>query len=340
MKSSAVTVRVHSEGGPLLPEEVAVTSPDPGWVRVRVTASGVCGADVGTARAHGATPPVTPGHEIAGVIAEIGDDVEGWSLGEVVEVGWFGGSCGHCDLCRRGDVVHCAERMVPGLSYPGGWAESVTVPAGALARVPAGLDPFDAAPLGCAGVTTFNAIRHARLPVGARVAVFGVGGLGHLAVQFAAKMGFDVVAIARGPERETLARGLGADHYIDSAATAPGAALRDAGGADLIVTTAPTTAPVSELLGGLRIGGRLTMIGIDGGSVEVPAAQLITRSQVLTGHLTGSPVDIEEAMRFALINGIRPTVERMPLERAGEAVLRLADGTPRFRIVLDASDAR
>ena len=335
-----VVMRVNTEDGPLVPERVDVSAPPRGWVRVEVTASGVCGADISTAKAKGAQTPVTPGHEIAGVVAELGEGVDGWTVGDRVEVGWFGGSCGHCDFCRRGDVVHCTERAVPGLSYQGGWAESVTVLADALARIPEGLDFFDAAPMGCAGVTTFNAVRQAKLPAGARVAVFGLGGLGHLAVQFAAKMGYEVIAIARGPEREELARRLSAHHYIDGAAAAPGAALRELGGADLILSTAPTTEPVPELIDGLRVYGRLTMIGIDGGTVEVPAAQLVRNSQILTGHLTGSALDTEETMRFAVVNDVRPMIERMPLEQAGEAVARLAAGKPRFRIVLDATNSR
>ncbi|WP_394855784.1 alcohol dehydrogenase catalytic domain-containing protein [Rhodococcus opacus] len=339
--STAVTIRVTEPGGPLVPERVAISTPGRGWVRVAIAASGVCNADIGTAQAGGGAHfPVTPGHEIAGVVAELGEGVKGWSAGDRVAVGWFGGSCGHCDFCRRGDVVHCAERKVPGLSYPGGWAEAVTVPADALARIPDGMNLFDAAPMGCAGVTTFNAVRHANVPTGGRVAVFGLGGLGHLAVQFAAAMGYDVVALARGPERENLARKLGAHHYIDSTAALPGAALREIGGADLIISTVPNTAPVAELITGLRIHGRLTLIGVDGGSIDVPAAKLVMNSQVLTGHLTGSALDIEETMRFALLHGIRPMIERMPLEEAGEAVERLKAGKPRFRLILDTRSDR
>lgn len=338
--TTAVCIRVHSEGGPLVAEPVPLTPPSPGWVRVRVTASGICGADLGTAGARGATEPVTPGHEITGVVAEIGEGVRSWRVGDAVAIGWFGGSCGHCDRCRRGDVVHCPERMVPGQSYPGGWAESVTVPANALARLPEGLDAFEAAPLGCAGVTTFNAVRKADLPAGARVAVLGLGGLGHLAVQFAAALGHEVVAIARGPDREEPARRLGAAHYLDSSSGPPGAALQDLGGADLVVSTVPTSAPVSELLTGLRVSGRLTMLGVDDGSVAVPAARMIMNSQVLTGHLTGSATDIEETMRFALVSGVRSKIERLPLERAGDGVARLASGQARFRVVLDATEAR
>lgn len=224
MSAIAVSMLVTEPKGVLYPSVAETISPTGRWVRVSVTASGVCNADIATAAAsgRGVSFPVTPGHEVAGVIAELGDHVEGWSVGERVAVGWFGGSCGHCAFCRVGDVVHCPERKVPGVSYPGGWAQSITVPAEALARIPDEFDLFDAAPFGCAGVTTFNAVRKADIRAGARVAVFGIGGLGHLAVQFAAKLGYETIAIARGRDREKLARELGAHHYLDSDAQAPG----------------------------------------------------------------------------------------------------------------------
>lgn len=300
----------------------------------------MCGADVGTAQAHSASAPVTPGHEVAGVIEHLGAGVRGWSRGDRVAVGWFGGSCGHCDACREGDVVHCAERQIPGLSYPGGWAEQIVVPAEALARIPDELAFAEAAPMGCAGVTTFNAIRRAQLRPSSRVAVFGIGGLGHLAVQFATRMGYDVVAIARGTDREQSARELGARYYIDSDAEDPGDALAGIGGADLIVATATSTAPVAGLLRGLRRHGRLTMIGVDGGTVEIPAALVVMNGITLTGHLTGTPTEIEDAMRFAVVTGVRPVVEQTPLENADAALERLRAGKARFRIVLNAEDAR
>ncbi|MDX3229175.1 alcohol dehydrogenase catalytic domain-containing protein [Streptomyces sp. ME19-01-6] len=317
MSDSAVTMVVTESGGPLGPSVAQTTSPTGKWVRVSVTASGVCNADIGTAAATGpgTSFPVTPGHEVAGVIAELGDQVEGWEVGDRVSVGWFGGSCGHCAFCRVGDVVHCAERKVPGLSYPGGWAQSITVPADALARIPDGCDLFDAAPFGCAGVTTFNAVRKAGTRAGGRVAVFGIGGLGHLAVQFAAKLGYETIAIARGGDREKLARDLGAHHYIDSNAQAPGAALKRLGG----------------------VHGQLTLVGVDAGSLTVPAAQLVMNGHAVTGHLTGGARETGEAMEFAVTHNVRPMTERMPLEQVGEAVTRLRSGAPRFRIVLDTS---
>ncbi|WP_306317476.1 MULTISPECIES: alcohol dehydrogenase catalytic domain-containing protein [unclassified Streptomyces] len=341
MADTAVTMAVTEPRGPLHALRGTVTPPLPGQVRVSVVASGVCGADLGTAAATGKDTvfPVTPGHEVAGVVAEAGAGVAGFSAGDRVAVGWFGGSCGHCAACRTGDVVHCPERRTPGLSYPGGWAQSITVPADALARIPDGLDFFEAAPFGCAGVTTFNAVRKAGTRAGGRVAVFGIGGLGHLAVQFAAALGFETVAIARGGEREDAARSLGAHHYIDSATQSPGAALKSLGGADHILFTASGTGPADELIDGLTTHGRLTLIGVDGGSVTVPAARLVKDGITLTGHLTGGPSDIEEAMAFALTTGVRPVVERMPLDHANDAVQRLRSGNAPFRIALDTTES-
>lgn len=336
-RPESLVMRVNAPGEPLLDERVSVTEPPAGWVRIDVQASGVCRADVGTAAASGqnVTFPVTPGHEVAGVIEELGAGVTGWSVGDRVAVGWFGGSCGACAHCRTGDVVHCASRMIPGQSYPGGWAHTITVPADALARIPDGMDFFTAAPMGCAGVTTFNAIRRAQVPTGGTVAVFGIGGLGHLAIQFAARMGHRVVAIARGPEREQLARELGAHHYIDSSASDPGRELAELGSADLIVATASSTESIASLLPGLAVGGRLTLIGVDAGSLNIPVAPLVMKGLSVTGHLTGSARDTEEAMEFALLNGVRPVIERMPLDAANDAVSRISAGKARFRIVLD-----
>ncbi len=341
MTSSAVVMRVRTPGGPLTADAEPIAPPRPGQVRIDIAATGVCGADLGTVAAQGgAGLPVTPGHEIAGTVAEIGAGVRGVRRGDRVAVGWFGGSCGHCAFCRRGDVVHCPERTIPGISYRGGWAESITVPADAVARVPDGLPLTAAAPMGCAGVTTFNAVRGAGAPPGGRIAVFGLGGLGHLAVQFAAKMGFDVVAIARGAERAAAARHLGASDYIDSAAAEPGARLARTGGADVIISTVPDASPVPELLTGLRVHGRLVVIGIGAGAMDIPMAGLVMQGRSISGHLTGGPLDIEEAMRFAVRTGVRPVNETLPLESAPQAVDRLRNGRARFRLVLDTTGDR
>lgn len=334
---TALTMRVHGPGEPLRADQVNPDAPPEGWVRVTVQAAGVCYADLGTAAAEGSRTqfPVIPGHEVAGVVDALGANVSRWKMGDRVAVGWFGGGCGQCGFCRTGDPVHCPERKIPGISYPGGWAQAITVPVDALAAIPDGMDFFDAAPMGCAGVTTFNAIRHAHVPAGGTVAVFGLGGLGHLAVQFAAAMGYRTIAIARGSEREALAAQLGAHHYLDSTQGPMGAALKSLGGADLIVSTASTNHDADQLLEGLAVHGTLTLIGVDAATLSVPVAPLVMNGSTITGHLTGSAIDTEEAMRFAHTTHVRPMIERMPLTQVNEALTRLRAGDVRFRIVLD-----
>lgn len=316
--------------------EVDPPPPPDGHVRIDVVASGMCGADRGTVGSKDSPYgfPLTPGHEVAGVVACVGEGVTAWGVGDRVAVGWFGGSCGHCPSCRRGDVVHCPDRKVPGISYPGGWADTLTAPADALARVPDGLELTEAAPFGCAGVTTFNALRNAGLRPASRVAIFGLGGLGHLAVQFASRMGHETIAIARGVDRRAAALELGASTYIDAGAGSSGSALARMGGADIIVHTAASTDAAAELLDGLAVGGQLTLIGVDAGTLQVPVARLVMRSQKVAGHLTGSPRDIEEAMAFAVTHDVRVVEETFPLDRADAAFDRLASGRARFRIVL------
>jgi D-arabinose 1-dehydrogenase-like Zn-dependent alcohol dehydrogenase len=332
---------VTSPGAPLSAVELPVPDPGPGQVRVAVRASGVCAADVGTA----AQPesrygfPLTPGHEIAGAISAVGEGVEEWRLGDRVAVGWFGGSCGRCAACQTGDPVHCGRRQTPGVDYPGGWAEEIVVPADALARIPDGLSFAEAAPMGCAGVTVLNALRNASLRPGATVAVFGLGGLGHLAVAFADALGFRVVALARGAERKLAACRLGALGYIDTTREDAATALNALGGADLIISTASSTAAVSGLIDGLRTGGRLTLIGVDAGALTLPAAALVMKGLTVTGSLTGSARDVEETMRFAQLTGVRPVLEHMALTDAAEAVHRIVSGDVRFRIVLETGDA-
>lgn len=337
---TATAMQVLSPGASLTAREVPLRSPSAGHVRLEVAAAGMCGNDIGTAAAGGTDgAPATPGHEIAGTIAQIGAGVKGFDPGDRVAVGWFGGSCGQCRRCRCGDVVHCPDRRIPGVSYPGGWARTVTVPAAALARIPDELADIHAAPMGCAGVTTFNAVRRSGAPAGSRVAVFGLGGLGHLAVQFAAAMGHEVIAIARGPQREHQAYALGAHDYIDNAATAPGAALREGGGAAVMIATAPDSGPLPELLNGLQPHGRLVLLGTDTSPLELSVGRLVSGALTVAGHLTGSPLETEEAMRFAVRTGLRPVIELMPLEAAQEALERLRDGSPRFRIVLDMTQS-
>ncbi|MFI6009914.1 alcohol dehydrogenase catalytic domain-containing protein [Streptomyces sp. NPDC051243] len=314
-------------------------APDIGEVRIDVEATGICGADIGTVRNPAPVTgfPITPGHEVAGVIAELGPRVRGWDVGERVTVGWFGGSCAHCSACRVGDVVHCPERKIPGMSYAGGWSSTITVPAATLSRIPEGLTAAEAAPFGCAGVTTFNALRHSGAGPGDLVAVLGIGGLGHLAVQFAAAMGFETVAIGRGEEKRKLAEELGARHYIDTERQEPGAALRQLGRARLILSTASSSKPLAELVDGLAPRGRLTVVGFDGSPLQLPLARLVMAARSVTGHLTGSPADTEQAMRFAVATGVRPRVQTVPLEQAQQALDTQQEGRARFRMVLTTS---
>ena len=338
MVTTATMMRVHAPGADLVADEVEVGPPPAGWVAIEVAASGMCRADLGTAAAEGADAlPVVPGHEVAGTIGELGDGVEGWRVGDRVAVGWFGGSCGRCRACRTGDVVHCPDRSIPGVSYPGGWASRLLAPAMALARIPDGLADVEAAPMGCAGVTAFNAVRTAHPAGGGRIAVFGIGGIGHLAVQFAAAMGHEVVAVARGSEREEAAHRLGADHYLDSDATSAGSALQALGGVDAIISTASSTEPVAELIDGLRPRGLLVLVGVDAGSLQLPVGPMVMHALTVVGHVTGSPADTEQAMEFAVANGVRPVTQTAPLTQARTALEKLRDGEARFRLVLETA---
>lgn len=332
--------QVSEPGSPLRVATVTARPPARGEVRVDVAASGICGADAGTVASRSPANgfPIIPGHEVAGVIAEIGPDVSGWEIGEKVAVGWFGGSCGYCPACRSGDVVHCPHRAIPGLSYSGGWASTITVPAAALVRVPDGLTMAEAAPFGCAGVTTFNALRHSDAQPGDRVAVLGIGGLGHMAVQFAAAMGFETIAIGRGDEKQQPASELGAHHYIDVSRRQAGAVLRELGGCRLILSTASSSAPLADLLEGLTPHGCLTVVGFDATPLQLPLAQLVMHARSVTGHVTGTPTDTEQAMRFALATGIRPRVQTYPLDQAAAALTSQIEGRARFRNVLIPSE--
>ncbi|ODU06164.1 MAG: alcohol dehydrogenase [Pseudonocardia sp. SCN 72-86] len=319
--------------------QVLPTTPiDPGSLqaRVDVVASGICGADTGTVRS--AEPPaglpVTPGHEVAGVIADLGPEVTGYTVGERVTVGWLGGSCGTCPACRRGDPVHCPRRQVPGIAYPGGWSTTITVPAAALARIPDGLTMTEAAPFGCAGVTAFNAVRQAGVTAGGRVAVVGIGGVGHMAVQFASAMGYETIAVARGTDKKAWVERLGAHRFVDATVEWPGAALDSLGGADLIVSTASSTALLEELVDGLAPRGQLVVVGLDGASTKLSPARLVMHGRSIVGHLTGSPAETELAMRFAVATWVRPRVEEVPLDDVTDALVRQQSGRARFRMVL------
>jgi alcohol dehydrogenase len=329
-------VQIESAGAPLQLVEVETTPPGRDHVRIDVAACGVCGSD--REFAHGAFPgmtwPLTLGHEIAGTIAEMGEGVEGFSVGDRVGVGWFGGNCNRCIPCRKGLLIHCENGQIPSWHYPGGYAQSVVVPATALARIPDGLSFAEAAPLGCAGVTTYNALRHTSALPGDRVAVLGIGGLGHLGVQWARAMGFETVAIARGKNKEADARELGAHHYVDSTAGDVSAALQALGGMSAILATAGNSQAIGQTLGGLAPRGELVVIGVSADPLPISPAQLIMPAYSVSGHPSGTAREVEETMHFAVLSGVRARIEERPLADAAEAYAAMEQGRARYRMVL------
>jgi D-arabinose 1-dehydrogenase-like Zn-dependent alcohol dehydrogenase len=330
-------VQVSQAKGPFELVERDIPEPPAGSVRLRVEACGICHSDFFTKDGvfPGIRYPRVPGHEIAGVVHALGDGVKGWTVGQRAGVGWHGGHCGYCDSCRRGDFVTCQiAPQVPGITYDGGYADYMIAPAGALAHIPDDLSAVDAAPLMCAGITTYNSIRHAGALPGDTVAVLGVGGLGHLAVQFAAKMGFRTVAIARGADKGPPALKLGAAHYIDSKAQDVAAELAKLGGAKLIVATVTDAPAMQSVIGGLAINGKLLILGAPHEPLSVPVMPLLGGRRSLAGWPSGSSIDSEDTLRFSSLTGVRPTIERFPLERASEAFDRMMSGAARFRVVL------
>jgi D-arabinose 1-dehydrogenase-like Zn-dependent alcohol dehydrogenase len=329
-------VQVARAGGPLEFVERGVPEPAQGEVRVRVEACGVCHSDSFTVEGlwPGLSFPRIPGHEITGVIDAVGADVVGWRTGQRVGVGWFGGNCGRCEPCRRGWLIDCRNLRVPGISYDGGYAEAMVAPVNALAAMPDELGAVDAAPLLCAGVTTFNALRHSGAMPGDVVAILGIGGLGHLGVQFANKLGFRTVAIARGADKEALSRKLGAHHFIDSTTEDVAAELNRLGGARAVLATVTSAEAMTSAINGLAVRGRLIVIGVDAKPIEVSALQLIGGSRSLVGHAAGTSMDEQDALAFSALSGVRPMIETMPLARAAEAYARMMQGDARFRMVL------
>jgi alcohol dehydrogenase/propanol-preferring alcohol dehydrogenase len=336
--SKMKAVQVPWAGGPFEFVERTIPEPGPGDVRIKVEACGICHSDVFTKEGHwpGLEYPRVPGHEIAGTIDAVGADVTGWAaIGERVGVGWHGGHCGYCESCRRGDFVTCRlDNKITGISQDGGYAEYAIAPANVLARIPEALSAIDAAPLMCAGVTTYNSLRNSGVRAGDLVAVLGVGGLGHLAVQFAAKMGFYTVAIARGKEKEPFAKQLGALLYIDSESQDAAGELTKWGGAKVILATVTSGKAMTAVLPGLGIGGKLVVLGAGAEPLEVPAGLLIGGRRSVAGWPSGSPIDIEDALAFSALAGVRPMVEVFPLERAAEAYEHMLSGKARFRAVL------
>ena len=329
--------QVVSAKGPYQVVEREIPEPDTGQVRIRVQASGICHSDslVKEGLWPGIHYPRVPGHEVAGIVDAVGAGVAGWKVGERVGVGWHGGHCGYCDACRCGDFLVCrVAPLIPGISYDGGHADYMIAPAVALARIPEGLSAAEAAPLMCAGVTTFNSLRHAGARPGDLVAVLGLGGLGHLGVQFAAKAGHRTVAIARGKDKEPLARRLGAHHYIDSQSQDPAEELTRLGGARVILATVTSGKAMTATIGGLGVDGTLIVLGAADVPLEVSALALIGGRRSISGWPSGRSIDSQDTMAFSALTGVRSMNELLPLDRAAEGYERMMSGKARFRVVL------
>jgi D-arabinose 1-dehydrogenase-like Zn-dependent alcohol dehydrogenase len=329
-------VQVPKPGADFEIVEREIPQPAAGQVRIHVQACGVCHSDVVTKDGlfPGIAYPRVPGHEVAGVIDEVGAGVTTWKKGQRVGVGWHGGQDGTCLACRRGDFVNCANVKICGVSYDGGYAEYMVAPVEALAQMPESLDAAEAAPLMCAGITTFNALRHSGAFPSDLVAIQGIGGLGHLGIQFAQKFGYRVAAVGRGPANAALAKKLGAHVYIDSAATDPAAELQKLGGARVILATAPSGKAMSALVGGLGANGTLVVIGAAPDPVEVAPILLLLARRDIKGWSAGIPTDSEDTLHFAEMSGVRPMIEKYPLEKAAEGYARMMSGKAEFRVVL------
>jgi D-arabinose 1-dehydrogenase-like Zn-dependent alcohol dehydrogenase len=328
--------QVSKAGGPIELAEREVPKPGFGQVRVRVQACGICHSDEFTKEGHwpGIEYPRIPGHEIAGVVDDVGAGVIGWAQGQRVGVGWYGGHCGHCRACRRGEFINCETMPTPGIAYDGGYAEYMLAPADALALIPDGILAEEAAPLLCAGITTFNALRHSGALPGDLVAIQGVGGLGHLAIQFANKFGYKVAAVSRGTDNAALARKLGAHHYIDSQASSPAEQLQKLGGARVILATAPSGHAMTVLFDGLGTNGKMVVVGASMEPIQITPVQLITGRRGLQGWPCGTSADSEDTLNFSVLTGVRPMIEKFPLERAPEAYERMISGKAEYRVVL------
>jgi D-arabinose 1-dehydrogenase-like Zn-dependent alcohol dehydrogenase len=338
-RTAAASMKAAQIGKPGADFEIVereIPKPGVGQVRIKVQACGVCHSDVLTKEGQwpGIQYPRVPGHEVAGVIDELGGGVSEWKEGQRVGVGWHGGQDGTCPECRRGDFRNCRNLKIPGISYDGGYQQYMVAPVEALAAIPENLGAVEAAPLLCAGITTFNALRHSGAMPGDLVAVLGIGGLGHLGIQFANKFGYKVAAIGRGPENAALATKLGASVYIDSKATNAAQALQELGGAHVILATAPSSKAMSELIDGLGPNGKLMVIGVTVEPIEVTPVQLISGSRSIQGWAAGTAADSEDTLHFAELTGVRPMIETYPLEKAADAYARMMSGDAKFRVVL------
>src|SRR6201985_33347 len=336
---AVATMKVAQVSKPKEPLQIVerqIPQPDAGQVRIKVQACGVCHSDVLTKEGlwPGIQYPRVPGHEVAGVIDEVGAGVSTWKKGQRVGVGWHGGQDNTCRECRRGDFRNCQNLQIPGISYDGGYQEYMIAPIEALGSIPHTLKDVEAAPLLCAGITTYNSLRHSGALPGDVVAVQGIGGLGHLGIQFANKFGYKVAAIGRGSENAALAKKLGASVYIDSKATNAAEELQKLGGAQVVLATAPSSKAMSELIDGLGPHGKLMVIGAAFDPIEVTPIQLITGSRTIQGWASGTAADSEDTLRFAELSGVRAMIETYPLEKAAEAYARMLSGDAQFRVVL------
>ncbi len=329
-------MQLSKAGGDFESVEREIPEPQSGQVLIKVEACGICHSDAFVKE--GAFPgleyPRVPGHEIAGRIKSVGDDVIAWSPGERVGVGWHGGHCFHCESCRRGDFITCENEQICGITYDGGYAEYVVVPQEAVAAIPDELSSVDAAPLLCAGITTYNALRNSGARPGDIVAVQGVGGLGHLGIQYAASMGFHTIALSRGGDKKELALALGAKEYIDTEASNPAQALQERGGARVILATAPSAKAMSSVIDGLAVDGRLLMVGATPEPIEVSPFQLIMKRRSISGWPSGTPRDSEDTLAFSVLSNTRAQIETYPLEEAASAYERMISNKARFRVVL------
>lgn len=331
-------VQVAKAGGAFETVEREIPQPGPRQVRVKVQACGVCHSDSLTKEGHwpGITFPRVPGHEVTGVIDAVGADVAAafWQAGKRVGVGWYGGHCGNCKQCRRGDFVTCSSGAITGITYDGGYAQYMIAPVEALVAIPDELDSVAAAPLLCAGITTFNSLRNSGARGGDLVVILGIGGLGHLAVQFASRMGFKCVAVARGKEKEELAKKLGAHIYIDSESADVAAELQKLGGADVILATVTNGGAMAKALGGLGVGGKFVILGAASEPLPVNALAMIGARQSIQGWPSGVASDSEDTLQFSLLTDVRSMNEAYPLEKAAEAYERMMSGKAKFRVVL------
>jgi D-arabinose 1-dehydrogenase-like Zn-dependent alcohol dehydrogenase len=329
-------VQVPRPGGPFELIEREIPQPGPGQVRIKVDACGICHSDsfVKEGQWPGLQYPRVPGHEVAGVVDAVGAGVAEWTAGQRAGVGWHGGHCGHCESCRRGSFITCANLLISGISYDGGYADYMIAPAQALALVPKELSATEAGPLLCAGITTYNALRNSGARPGDLVAILGVGGLGHLGVQFAAKMGFRTVAIARGQDKGSMVHNLGARQFIDSQTQDPAEELMKLGGARVILATVTNAKAMSAVVGGLGVDGKLVIVGAPSEPMEVSAIQLLVSRRSIVGWPGGTSIDSQDTLAFSVLAGVRSMNESYPLERAAEAYERMMSGKARFRVVL------